>query len=152
MPLSRRTLQAKVLRIETRASSNQEVTMYNSPNPARPRAAKSTETEGTKIIVQYRAKGGKVYELKSGEAVLAVHISSRESREDRAINAGVPGNWHIEAHSNASGLSPSSVDGWGATPAEALREVVRAWTSHAPSLAVFNWEAVTRELHVVRAI
>jgi hypothetical protein len=123
--------------------------VFHPPNAPRPRAAKSSETEGTKIIVQYRAKGGKVYELKSGEAVLAVHISSPKS-DELVEGAGVAGNWHIEAR--AAGLSPSSVDGWGATPAEALREVVRAWTSHAPSLAVFNWEAVTRELHVVRAI
>jgi hypothetical protein len=99
---------------------------------------------GPKITVQYRAKRGKVYELKSGEAQLAVHISPPEGPGDS-------GNWHVEARSGV-GTSGCAVDGWGATAADAFRDVARAWTSHLPSLAVFDWEAVARELQGVRAL
>jgi len=107
--------------------------------------ASATNPTGLKIIVQYRGKKrGKVYELKSGESVLAVHISPPEELDDA-------GTWHVEARSTANG-EPTSVDGRGATAAEALSVVARAWVTRTPSLAPFNWDAVAHELHLVQAV
>ena len=99
--------------------------------------------DGPKITVQYRTKRGKVYELTSLDHVLAVQISPRE-------NASDAGNWHVEARLGTA-PGPSIVDAWGATPAEALHEVARVWSSR-PSLAIFNWENVASALHAVGAV
>lgn len=112
-----------------------------------PRSSKPEKPEKTnelKILVQYRAKRGRVYELKSGEGVLAVHISPRETPTDG-------GDWHVEARGMTATDGPC-VEGWGATPVEALTDAARAWVSHVPPLTAFNWEAVARELHVVQAV
>ena len=107
-------------------------------------SSKAVVGTGPKITMQYRAKRGKIYELKSGESVLAIHISPPDGPGDT-------GDWHVEARSEV-GTTGSAIDGWGTTPADALRNAAQAWTSHFPSLAVFDWEAVTRELQVVRAL
>src|SRR5450432_1041524 len=99
--------------------------------PRRPRPA-----AGPKIIVQYRAKGGKVYELQSLDAVVAVRISHRD-------DAAVPSGWHVDAQSRPD-TGPSVVEGWGTTAAEAFNEVASAWKSHSPALAVFDWVAIAR--------
>lgn len=104
----------------------------------------SAAGEGTvKITVQYRTKRGKTYELTSRETVLAVHIARPEG-------PAASGTWHVEARLG-TGVGPSIADGWGTTPAEALRETGRAWASRAP-VTVFDWEAVTRELRGVHAV
>ncbi len=76
--------------------------------------------------------------------MLSVHIRPRQSPLDS-------GDWHVETRLG-TGDGPSVVDAWGATPADALRGVVSAWGVQVPKLQVFNWEAVTRELHAVRAV
>jgi hypothetical protein len=97
-----------------------------------------------KIIVQYRAKAAKVYELQSNGAVVAVRISQGEV-------ATIASGWHIDAQSDCTrGLSV--IEGRGTTAAEALTAVARAWTAHFPPLTAFDWEAIARELHVVQAI
>lgn len=114
--------------------------------------AKRKEDEGSsrkppvspRIIVQYRAKAARVYELQSNGAVVAVRITQNE---DEALSSG----WHIDAQSDCScGLSV--VEGWGKTAADALKEVARVWNEHRPPLTIFDWEAIARELHVVHAI
>jgi len=99
---------------------------------------------GPKIIVQYRAKNAKVYELQTTGGVVAVRIS-------QDADTAVPSGWHVDAQSGPAG-GPSTVAGWGTTAAEALKEVARAWNSQCPALAVFDWEAIARELHIVQAI
>jgi hypothetical protein len=101
--------------------------------------------EGLRVTVQYRTKHGNAYELASGTDVLAVHIISP------AENASDSSSWHVEAR-GAVGATAPAIDGWGATAAEALHDAGRAWVSQSPALAPFNWEAVARELHAVRAI
>lgn len=99
---------------------------------------------GPRIIVQYRAKAAKVYELQSNGAVVAVRITQNE---DEAASSG----WHIDAQSDCTrGLSV--VEGRGNTAAEALKDVARVWIEHRPPLTIFDWEAIARELHVVNAI
>jgi len=107
-------------------------------------AHENTRKQGLRVTVQYRTKHGKVYELTSGAATLAVHISPPE-------NAADAGPWHIEARLGAA-TGPSMADGWGATPADALRVVASSWTSQLPALAAFDWDAVANELRSVRAI
>src|SRR5207247_951792 len=104
----------------------------------------NSRKQGLKVTVQYRTKHGKVYELTSGAATLAVHISPPEDAADA-------GPWHVEAHLGVA-TGPSTVDGWGATPADALRVVASSWTSQLPALATFDWDAVAHELRSVRAI
>jgi hypothetical protein len=101
--------------------------------------------ESLKVTVQYRTKQGNAYELAIGASVLAVHIISP------AENAADAGSWHVEARGEVSATAPA-IDGWGATAAEALLDAGRAWVLQSPALAPFNWEAVARELHAVRAI
>jgi hypothetical protein len=97
--------------------------------------------KGPKIIVQYRARGGKTYELENAGVVVVVHIARVE--ED--------GPWEIDAQPGGV-PDGSKVEGRGATAAEALSEVARAWSSHTPALSAFDWDAVARELKVVQAI
>jgi len=108
------------------------------------RPSTAVRATGPKITVQYRTKRGKVYELQSSADALSLHFS---------LDAAPPGSgsWHIEAHSRGES-SPPPVDGWGATPAEALKDVARAWNAQSPLHADFDWEAVAKELHGVRAL
>lgn len=105
------------------------------------KAAKASTGTGPKILVQYRASGGKVYELKSAEAVLVVHISQSEGSTEQ---------WHVQARSGAE--TSSVVDGWGPTRAEAFGEAARVWKAHNPPLAPFDWDAIAHELRVVQAL
>lgn len=97
----------------------------------------------TKIVVQYRAKRGMVYEIVSRSTGLSVHISPTEPPTD-------PVCWRVEAEEK--GQSLSSVEATGATAADAFRELTVAWNCHSPSLFAFDWEAVARELRLVRAL
>jgi hypothetical protein len=112
--------------------------------PPRRRDAEPLKVKGPKIVVQYRAKGGKVYELQVADDKLAVHIS----RERNDADSGV---WHVDAQSPCFG-GPLPVAGSGATAAEAFGDAARAWKSHDPPLTVFDWDAIERELRVVQAL
>jgi hypothetical protein len=83
-----------------------------------------------------------VYEITRGNDVLALSISPPELDSDK---------WHVEAR---LGTGPSEVmaDGWGMTPTAALVATALAWTSQVPTLTVFDWDAVTRELKGVQAV
>jgi hypothetical protein len=96
----------------------------------------------TRISVQYRTKQGKVYEITRGSDVLALCISHPELDS---------GKWHVEAR---LGTGPGAVvaDGWGITATDALSATVLAWTSQIPTLTLFDWDAVTRELKGVHAV
>jgi hypothetical protein len=113
--------------------------------PGRRSDRDAAKPRGPKIIVQYRAKGGKIYELQSDGAVVIVHIC-----EDPA--GSVERAWRVDAKSSNSADGTPIVDGWGATAADALTEVARAWKAHWPPLTGFDWEAIARELHVVQAV
>ncbi|HEX3596786.1 MAG TPA: hypothetical protein VHU80_16870 [Polyangiaceae bacterium] len=108
------------------------------------REAKAPVARGPKIIVQYRAKGAKVYELQSNDVVVAVRICQEEGET-------VEGGWRVDAQSGP-GSDSSVIEGWGATAAEALNEMARAWKAHCPALTGFDWDAIARELHVVHAL
>jgi hypothetical protein len=94
--------------------------------------------------MQYRSKLGRVFELTDGAAILTVHIVPRQSPLE-------PDDWHVETRLD-TGTGPPVVDGWGASPAEALGAVARTWVGTTPSLQVFNWETVTHELRAVQAV
>lgn len=105
------------------------------PTPAPPRL---------KIIVQYRTKRGKVYEIETPTALISLHISQElESAE------GSP--WHAEARSVRE-PEPRAVDGWGPTRAEALADVARAWGAEGALVTPFDWDDATRALRTVQAI
>ena len=111
------------------------------PVPRRPKPDKST---GPKIIVQYRAKRGKVYELQCIGGVVCVSIS----RDDPDAE---PATWRVGANSPSLDVLPF-VEAQGVSAAEALAEVARAWKAHTPALAAFDWDAIAHELHVVQAL
>src|ERR1700742_2287751 len=96
----------------------------------------SPKNTGPKIIVQYRAKRAKVYELKADGGVVAVRIC-------QDVDDAVPNGWHVDAQSD-SGLGPSGVEAWGTTAAEALESVAKAWKAHSPALNPFDWDAIAR--------
>ncbi|HEX4337824.1 MAG TPA: hypothetical protein VH062_18065 [Polyangiaceae bacterium] len=111
---------------------------WRAPEERAPRRPKPPT--GPKIIVQYRARGGKVYEIQSAEAVVAVHISESETETAK---------WRVGAQS--AGVPPM-IEARASTAAEALKDVASAWKSHVPALTVFDWEAITRELSLVQAL
>ena len=96
-----------------------------------------------KIIVQYRQKSAKVYELESNGAALEVRICHVD---ETAVASG----WRVDAHSRSDDTTP--VEGFGTTAADALKDVARAWNTHCPALKTFDWDAIARVLHVVQAI
>jgi len=98
---------------------------------------------GPKIIVQYRQKSAKVYELESNGAAIAVRICHVD---ETASSNG----WRVDAQTRPEHAAP--VEAWGMTAADALGELARAWNSHYPALRTFDWEAIARVLHVVQAI
>ncbi len=100
-------------------------------------------SKGPKIIVQYRQKSAKVYELESNGVALAVRIC----HVDEAASSN---GWRVDAQTRLEHAGP--VEGWGTTAADALGELARAWNSHDPALRTFDWEAIARVLHVVQAI
>ena len=108
-----------------------------------PQPDTSGATKGPKIIVQYRQKSAKVYELESNGAALAVRICHVD---ETASSNG----WRVDAQARLE--DPRSVEGWGTTAADALGELARAWNAHHPALRAFDWEAIARVLHVVQAI
>jgi hypothetical protein len=116
---------------------------WQTPEPV-PRRPKPDKSNGPKIIVQYRAKRGKVYELQCIGAVVCVSISRDEVE-------GAPDTWHVGANSPSLDALPF-VEARGVSAAEALAEVARAWKAHTPALTAFDWDAIAHELHVVHAL
>ena len=110
--------------------------------PDERRAAAGTST-GPKIIVQYRQKSAKIYELESNGAALEVRIC-------RVDEAALSNGWRVDARARSEQSAP--VGAWGTTAADALGQVARAWDAHRPALGRFDWEAIARVLHIVQAI
>ncbi len=99
-----------------------------------------------RIVTQYRDKASMIYELKCGDADLAVRITPRQNSEDS-------GEWRIEARHDRSSET-NFVGKWAATRREALDEVGRNWVSTEAETGrpSFDWEAVARVLTEVRAL
>jgi hypothetical protein len=98
---------------------------------------------GPKIIVQYRQKSAKVYELESNGAALEVRICHVD---ETALSNG----WRVDARARFEQAAP--IEAWGTTAADALSEVARTWNARGPALRMFDWEAIARLLHGVHAI
>ena len=98
---------------------------------------------GPKIVVQYRQKSAKIYELESNGAALEVRICHVD---ETALSNG----WRVDARARLEQSAP--VGAWGTTAADALGQVARAWDAHCPALRRFDWEAIARVLHIVQAI
>lgn len=96
------------------------------------------------ITMQYRRRGGYVYELTCAGVPLEVHI---------APNTAPEGGWRVDAQSG-HGSEPVVVCVVAETPAEALRGVGASLVERAPELAPVarNWDAVTEALTDVRAL
>lgn len=99
-------------------------------------------SKGPKIIVQYRQRNAKIYELESNGAALEVRICHTDETPSNG--------WRVDARSRLEQSTP--VGAWGTTAADALGQVARAWVAHSPALRTFDWEAIARVLHVVQAI
>ena len=106
------------------------------------RDAPDTST-GPKIIVQYRQKSAKIYELESNGAALELRICHVD---EPALSNG----WRVDARARAA--QAAAVGAWGTTAADALGQVARAWDAHSPALQRFDWAGIARVLHIVQAI
>jgi hypothetical protein len=98
------------------------------------------------ITQQFRSGRAMVYDLRDRTSRLTLRVFERQS-------AAEPGDFRVEAAT--SGASDAVVvTAWGATRAEALREVSRSWadTRLASGLPTFDWDAITRALTAVRAV
>jgi hypothetical protein len=109
------------------------------------RSASTIDPTRIQILVQYRSKRGKVFELTNGASVLTVEISQRRSTEDC-------GDWRVETRTGTGVLGPAVTDEWGNTAAEAFGKAASSWMSRQPALERFNWEAIATELHAVQAV
>jgi hypothetical protein len=110
--------------------------------------SKDKDKDKLKITNQFRDKRGMVYDLKCEGDRLTVYIAPRENATDA-------GEWRVEVRASATGVADAVVLAeWGATRADALREVGRAWTTNATStgLPAFDWDAVATALTAVRAL
>jgi hypothetical protein len=96
-----------------------------------------------RIVTQYRARRGMVYELESEGAMLDVHVVPRSTPVDA-------GEWAVEARSS-HGTDSVAVVGWGATRSDALAAVGRDWQQNA-TLHPFDWNAVRTLLSAVGAL
>jgi hypothetical protein len=103
------------------------------------------DKDGLKIMNQFRAKGGMTYDLKCKGTRITLLVAPRSNADDR-------GDWRVEARSSRPQEDAVVVTEWGPTRIEALRAVGRSWTSTAPNLGMFDWEAVAAVLNSVRAL
>jgi hypothetical protein len=89
-----------------------------------------------------------VYDLRGAAGRLTLRVTGRGGEDD-----GPPTEWRIEA---STSIAPDAVivSERGATRAEALRAVGRAWDEKrvASNLPSFDWELVARALAAVRAL
>ena len=100
-----------------------------------------------KITNQFRAKGGMAYDLKCEGVRLTLTVTAR-TRDDE------PAEWCIAARGARTPERVVVMPEWGATRADALRAIGRAWsdTLDTLDLRVFDWDAVASVLSSVRAI
>jgi hypothetical protein len=112
-------------------------------NPERPaKRDPADERRATQITVQYRSRGGMIYELEGPSGSVALHVV-------RSAPEASPVEWVVKAGPDLSGSSV--VQGRGSTAAEALSAVSDAWRCHIPALVPVDWEAIVHELRRVRA-
>ena len=107
-----------------------------------PRSRIEAAPKATRIIVQYRTKQGKLYELQGASGVLSICIG---------YGGETPGPQGVLREVRASS-GGDTIEGRAGTPAAALREVARTWSSQRPALPPFDWDAVVRELEGVHAV
>lgn len=100
----------------------------------------------TRVVAQYRYKRAMVYELECDGVALDLHVSPRKDQADS-------GEWRVEARTSHD-IGGSVCAEWGATRADALRAVERAWVTKASSLGLpaHDWEAIVKALSAVRAV
>jgi hypothetical protein len=105
------------------------------------------DEESIRITQQFRARDTMVYDLRGSAGRLTLRVSGQ------ADGDGPPTQWRIEASTSGS---PDAivVAEVGASRAEALREVGRAWNEKRSTndLPSFDWETVARAMAAVRAI
>jgi len=110
-------------------------------------AREESKSTDLRIMNQFRARGGMTYDLKCEGVRLTLTITERTSAEDA-------GDWRIEARGALSAAHAATVVEWGATRADALAAIGRAWSATIDSegLRVFDWDAVAAALRAVRAL
>jgi hypothetical protein len=111
------------------------------------REQQEDKTSALRITNQFRSGGGMAYDLKCDGVRLTLLITERGTASD-------PGEWRIEARGSLSSEQKANIVEWGATRADALAAIGRAWATAADtaSLRVFDWDAVANTLRTVRAI
>ena len=99
-----------------------------------------------KITNQFRSRTGFVYDLKSDGVRLTLTISQRQGHDE-------PGEWFVGAKTS-SAPDAASIEAWGATRIDTLREVARLWGEKTMEMQLprFDWEAVAKALSDVRAV
>jgi hypothetical protein len=104
---------------------------------------KQDEPSALRIVTQYRARRGMVYELEFEGAILDVHVVPRATEVDA-------GEWAVEARTS-HGTDAVAVVGWGATRTDALAAVGRDWQEN-NALRAFDWSAIQKLLSSVGAL
>jgi hypothetical protein len=109
------------------------------------REREEQKTTALRITNQFRSGGGMAYDLKCDGVRLTLLITERTSPDDA-------GQWKIEARATLLDQTVTLTE-WGATRADALEAIGRAWILAADeALRVFDWEAVANTLRAVRAL
>jgi hypothetical protein len=105
------------------------------------------EEASIRITQQFRSRDAMVYDLRGGAGRLTLRVTGRGGED------GSPTEWRIEA-STGSSVEPAVVAEQGATRAEALQALGRAWNEKrvTSNLPAFDWESVARAMAAVRAI
>jgi hypothetical protein len=109
---------------------------------------KPEDDEGAlRITQQFRSRDAMVYDLRGSAGRLTLRVTGRGGEE------GPPTEWCIAA-STSNSPDAVVVAERGATRAEALRAVGRAWNERrvASNLPSFDWGSVERAMAAVRAI
>jgi hypothetical protein len=99
-----------------------------------------------RITNQFRRRGAMVYDLSCDGVRLTIEVVPRESSDGL-------GEWAVHAHAHHVPDKPT-VDGPGATRADALSAVARSWAAKqgADGFPTVDWEAIKQALLAVRAI
>ncbi len=106
-----------------------------------------TDDEALRITLQFRSGDAMVYDFGGQAGRMTLRVTGRGGAE------GPPTEWRIEASPSTAPDEPV-VSECGATRAEALQAVGRAWNQKrlASHLPFFDWESVARAMSAVRAI
>lgn len=107
-------------------------------------AKKKADPEALRITMQYRARGGMVYELAARGEELVLHIKQLREPEE---------GWRVEASSKHTEASVQAT-ATGSSAREALESAGAAWRERRleAGLAAFDWTAVEKALADVRAL